>query len=228
MFKNYFYNESIKKYTAVFGTLFNEMKYMSNGVEVKLPFRYVPLKRHLEKADRFDDIEDKPARRVVPSMSYQLTGLLYDAERQINKRSKIIDQNYVKGNLTANTQYQRVPYKFNYDLYITTKNFTDMLQIIEQILPHFSPSIDVKISDSPNLNLETSCKITLTSSDLSAVLEGDIESVDELDATFSFEVEGYLYKASNISKVITQADITMFNEANLSIDSVLSTVSESV
>jgi hypothetical protein len=111
-------------------------------------------------------------------------------------------------------------------LYITTKNLTDLLQIIEQILPHFTPSIDVKVKDSPDLNIETNCKITLMSSDLQMVLEGDIETSDELEVTLNFEVEGYLYKSSTEAKVIHTVDVSTFKESDLGIDSLLTVIHE--
>ena len=85
----------------------------------------------------------------LPRISVNLINIVYDTERHLNK-TKIIQQ--IKQDTTGKIKFVRmpVPYNLEIELATITKNLDDSFQIMEQIIPFFSPSLslDIHIIDS--------------------------------------------------------------------------------
>ena len=82
---------------------------------------------------------------TLPRMGFDITGLTYDAERKLGKlkQYKLQDSG---DNTVLRTQFAPVPYNINFGLYILSKNTEDALQIVEQILPFFTPDFTVTMT----------------------------------------------------------------------------------
>ncbi|AGR47749.1 hypothetical protein PHIM7_84 [Sinorhizobium phage phiM7] len=132
------YNESLKKYTAIFGTLFNDViisrKNDAGVVEkrFKVPIDFAPYQKFLIKLKQDPDL-NKPAAIQLPRMAYEITSYAYDAE------NKIGNQGFRTRNNTGSVRYTGVPYNIEFSLYILTKYIEDGNKIVEQILPFFRP-----------------------------------------------------------------------------------------
>ena len=84
----YFYNEILRKTVIAFGSLFNDIsiKHTDNSNQVidviKVPLAYGPTQKFLARLEQSPDL-NKPVQITLPRMSFEFTGLTYDASRKV-------------------------------------------------------------------------------------------------------------------------------------------------
>lgn len=183
--------------------MFNNIKISNDGgaTTIDVPVVYGPAKIYSKKADH-----DDRWRKKVPIIAYELVGNpVFQPDRNTNSRHKLSNNVPAPIGTTTENQYQsnRVPFDLEFTLYIKTKNQGDMNQIIEQILPFFSPSITVNIKDQEDITVEQDIRITLNnSSERDNNYNGDFEETNEINAELNFTLDGYLYKPTENKKII--------------------------
>lgn len=213
---NYYYHEVIRKVSAVFGTLFNEIYIKhrdANQTElssIKVPLAYGPAKKYLARLTEDDGLDAESEdyveyRMTLPRMSFELTGLTYDSIRQKNRMNKIVPCNVTDSETPW--QYESVPYNLEFTLFIMTKRMDESLQIIEQIIPNFAPSIRLPLKLIDALDIVDDVSFKLESVMPETNYEGAFEEIDYIMWTLSFVVEANLYRATNMSKLILPDDV---------------------
>ena len=142
-----FYHATIRKYVVAVGTLFNNLQIRRfKGVvvdqTVPLPLTYEPKSKWYSRilADSKLDptaTNSYPIRMTVPRLAYNLTGMGYDGERKTHtlNKNKVVSAD----SLEMSWQYNRVPYKFNFELYGIFKQYDDHCQFLEQVLTDLHP-----------------------------------------------------------------------------------------
>jgi len=101
-----------------------------------------------------------------------------------------------------------VPYSFDFDLNIMVKNADDGMQILEQILPFFTPGFNIPIKEFPELgNIVRDIPIILQSVTPEDTFEDDLINRRVLSYTLSFLVKAYLYGPVSQSGLIK--DVTV-------------------
>jgi hypothetical protein len=165
MLSPYYYHQTLLKLTTAFGSLFNDIfivRFDKNNDEVeriKIPIIYGPKEKYFAKNLQDDDLHRKIAIEL-PRMSFQRTDISYDPQRKIirtHQNQKVIPNQLKK------TQFSPVPYDVVYDLNIMVKNQIDGDQIVEQILPFFTPSFDVTINPIPDMDYQDDIPVILNS-----------------------------------------------------------------
>jgi hypothetical protein len=185
-----FYHQTIRKYVAVFGTLFNdiniERKNSSGDVveRLKVPLAYGPKQKWLLA------IQDTTADRKVvatrtPRMGFSMTGISYDTARKLNTIGRNVKANTSSTTTSMVTMYNPVPYNFDFSLFILVKNAEDGTQILEQILPYFTPEFTVTVNTIPDMNIKADVPILLNSSDVADEYEGDLSARRTITWTLS-------------------------------------------
>ena len=192
-----FYHQTIRKYVAAFGTLFNdiniERKNSSGTVieRVKVPLAYGPRQKWILALSETTD-----QRRVLgarlPRIGFALTGVNYDSVRKLNTVIRNVAAN------TASTgsvlsQYNPVPYNFDFELFILVNNAEDGTQILEQILPYFTPEFTVTINTIPDMGIKADVPIVLNSASQSDEYEGELATRRTIIWTLSFLLKGFVY-----------------------------------
>ena len=192
-----FYHQTIRKYVAAFGTLFNdiniERKNSSGAVveRVKVPLAYGPRQKWiLALSDTTDQRRVLAAR--LPRIGFSLTGVSYDSVRKLNTVIRNVAAN------TASTgsvlsQYNPVPYNFDLELFILVNNAEDGTQILEQILPYFTPEFTVTINTIPDMGIKADVPIVLNSASQSDEYEGELATRRTIIWTLSFLLKGFVY-----------------------------------
>ena len=192
-----FYHQTIRKYVAAFGTLFNdiniERKNSSGTVveRVKVPLAYGPRQKWiLALSDTTDQRRVLAAR--LPRIGFSLTGVNYDSVRKLNTVIRNVAAN------TASTgsvlsQYNPVPYNFDFELFILVNNAEDGTQILEQILPFFTPEFTVTINTIPDMGIKADVPIVLNSASQSDEYEGELATRRTIIWTLSFLLKGFVY-----------------------------------
>lgn len=224
---DWFFHDTIKLYTGVFGTLFNDLKLKRGSKFIKVPISYTIRQKYDVRNTENPDPNALRYKSQLPRFGYRLTSIQRDPERVLNKmqilQERNVDRTAADG---VNTQYNRVPHKFTYELYIKTKNIEDMSQLLEQILVVFNPSINVIVNDNADLQSETSVNVKLIDNGLSNIVDESFEDEQVFETTLTFELEGYLYMQTNLTKIIKIVNIN-FRELGLEApENLLETITE--
>jgi hypothetical protein len=232
MLTEYFYNARVRRAVATFGALFdniNVLRKNSAGAvisQVKVPLSYAPKRDFLARIDAMQNGED--AERMIavklPRMSFEIVGMTYDGTRQLPKLNncKVIADN-ASSQTEALKLYSPVPYNINFQLSIYAKGQDDALQIVEQILPYFTPeySVTIKPLDGYSEFVEDS-PLILDNISFTDDFEAPLEARRTIIYTLDFTMRISLYRTpSSNSKVITSFDVDLINEDNEVIEDVV-------
>jgi hypothetical protein len=141
---NYFYNESIRKYVALFGTYFNQLqiKRLDNqGDEVQamiVPITYAPYQKILARVKQDPKLNQKSSV-TLPRMSFEMTSMSYDSARKVSSVQKMRKRSVNEDTGNHGFIHAGTPYNLEFSLYIMTKYNEDGTKLLEQILPFFTP-----------------------------------------------------------------------------------------
>ncbi len=162
----FFYDEQIRRYLTQFMRILGGFSVKTgkdkNGNEsyMQVPVRYGDINRmaaHIMKN------QSENAINTVPFISCYVTDLQISADRRLNpthvdkvrvyeKKFDPAAGQYIEGEV-GNTytieRYMPVPYDLTVQVDIWTSNTDQKLQILEQLLVLFNPSINVKLNDNP-------------------------------------------------------------------------------
>ena len=207
-----FYHQTIRKYVAVFGTLFNDInieRKNSAGVIVermKVPLAYGPKQKWL-LAVQDTTADRKVAATRTPRMGFAMTGVSYDSARKLNTIGRNVKANTSSTTTSMVTMYNPVPYNFDFQLFILVKNAEDGTQILEQILPYFTPEFTVTVNTIPDMNIKADVPITLNSADVADEYEGDLSARRTITWTLSFTLKGFIYPNVTSGQIIKSIEV---------------------
>jgi hypothetical protein len=193
----YFYNEILRKTVISFGSLFNNIsiKHTNNSNEVidviKVPLAYGPTQKFLARLEQSPDL-NKPVQITLPRMSFEFTGLTYDASRKVTTTQSFTVKSSTDGSAVKKT-YMPVPYNLQFELAIMAKLNDDALQIVEQILPYFQPSYTLTIELVDGINEKRDIPIILENVTFQDDYEGNFTTRRVLIYTLRFTAKTYLF-----------------------------------
>ena len=201
MFGDHFYHETIKRSVSVFGTLFNNISIKrSDGTLMKVPLAYGPRAKWIARLQQVDLSTTRTALSL-PRMGFELTSIEYDSSRKLTKRTQL---KKTKASNPNNMQYQYspAPYNLGFDLSVLVKNTDDGLQIIEQIMPYFTPDYTVTINTVPDMGDKRDIPITLTGVTQTDEYEADFTTRQVLRYDLTFVMKNYIYGPVRDSDII--------------------------
>lgn len=220
-----FYHAITRKIIVGFGSLFSDIKIKREDIAktieqtVAVPIAYAPKEKWLVRLEQDPNLENH-TYTTLPRMSFEITGFSYDPVRKINRNSYITCSDPVDG--TIKRTFAPVPYNIDISLYVLTKTTEDGLQIIEQILPFFSPELTMALRVVPESNIITDVPVILNSMSLNDEYDGDFETRRFVTYTLNFTIKALMFgpvtNASIINRVFVNTD-----QANL--DAIGNTVS---
>jgi len=209
------YHRIIRKLVIGFGNLFDNItliRYNLDNTEnrrIKVPIIYSPKEKYVARLLGDPDL-DKKIQTTLPRMSFDLTSMQYDSTRKqvTNVKNFASSSN---GN-TKLAQYNPVPYNFNFELYLYVRNIEDGTQIIEHILPYFTPDYTIKLNLIPSMGITKEIPILLNKVDYSVDYEGEGPSPTRIIVwTLGFTAKGFVYGAIQEGKVIKQTLLSLSN-----------------
>ena len=192
----YFNNASIRKLVIGFGSLFNNIhmyQLNKNGStrDTLVPLTYAPKEKFFKRLTLPSSISEQTRVEInTPALSFELTGIVYDHLRKMNKLNKKTSSD----GITAS--YQEVPYNFTFNLSAYTRNIEENLQIVEQILPYFTPEFIITLNFT-DLHKKIDVPIVLVQSNLTQEYEGDFSSKRLVVSTFQFTAKSYVFSGLN-------------------------------
>ncbi len=204
MFGTYFYHQISRKMVVAFGSLFNTIEVRrtdsSDAVTevIKIPLSYGPKDKMLTRISSDPNLNPKVAL-TVPRMGFELLSMTYDSVRKLNT----LNRNVKKGTTGLKKQFNPVPYNWEFSLYIFVKNAEDGTQVLEQILPFFTPEFTVTMNLVSSMEEVRDIPLVLNSVTSEDTYEGDFATRRSIIWTLSFTMKGFLYPdISDNSKVI--------------------------
>ena len=207
MFGTYFYHQTSRKMVVAFGTLFNNIEVRRTDsadavVEViKIPLSYGPKDKMLVRISQDPSLNPKVAL-TVPRMGFELTSMTYDGVRKLNTMGR----NVKKGTTGLKKQFNPVPYNWDFSLYVFVKNAEDGTQILEQILPFFTPDFTVTMTLISGMTVKMDIPLVLNSVSSEDSYEGDFATRRSIIWTLSFLMKGFLYPSvTDNAAVITSS-----------------------
>lgn len=205
----HFYHGIIRSYVVAFGNIFNSIHVVrvdKNGIEVereKVPLAYGPKNKYLYRNEQNSDLNEKYAIKL-PRISFEMIEMKYDASRKTPSTQKLRGENVTNG--TKSYQYNAVPYEFLFDVNIMAKNTDEALQIVEQIVPFFSPDYTMTINVIPELNHKLDIPVTIATITMDDNWDTDFKERRDIVWNIQMALKGFLYAPTRESKIILQAE----------------------
>lgn len=216
MFGFQYYHQSLRKYVVMFGNLFNDIhvrrinKAGQTVQNIKVPIAYGPKQKFLVRLSQDPNL-DRDVAIQLPRIGFEITGINYAGERKL--ASTIRNQFVLTDDSdTVNSQYTPTPYDINFQMSILVKNADDGTQILEQILPFFTPEWTTTVNLIPSMNIKMDIPLVLQSVNYEDVYEGDFETRRAIIWTLDFIAKGYIYGPIRKSGVIKRTVTNLFDE----------------
>ena len=208
MFGHQFYNQIIRRYVVMFGTLFNDIvvqRFNTAGARIqsiKVPIAYGPKEKFLARVEQNPDLQKKSSVSL-PRIGFEMVGMQYMPDRKLSSTQRRVQiQGTAGSNNDIKSVFTPVPYDFNFNLSVFVKNADDGIQILEQILPFFTPDWTTTVKISPEMDIVHDIPTVLTSVTTEDTYEGDFETRRTLIYNLDFLVKGYIYGPVRKSGII--------------------------
>jgi hypothetical protein len=195
MFNYYYKNDAIRKLVIAFGTVFNSiyigrLKQDGSTENIRVPLTYAPKEKYIKRLTQGSSISDNRTRIQidVPQMAFEMTDIIYDPARKMNKM-------FEKFGSTGGVSYgskMEVPYNFIFNLYVYTRNIDENLEIMEQILPYFSPEFIVSLNIT-NIHKKVDVPIIINKTVFTQEYEGDFSTRRMVISTYQFMAKSYIF-----------------------------------
>lgn len=207
MRNEYEYHGIIRKIVAMFGDIFNEINVARKDNDGNLvnqrrvPLAYAPRESFLARLNERPDLQDERMAISLPRMSFEIAGSLnYDSGRQLPKNNvcRVINSEGVPVKV-----YAPAAYTMPMTLSIYGKNQNESLQILEQILPYFKPSIHRIYRPIDGETFTDQITFTLNSTTIDDSYDNDFTNNRKIIYTLNFEVRFNIFgNIDDKSKVI--------------------------
>tara|TARA_Y100000310_G_scaffold89331_1_gene86436 strand:+ start:1609 stop:2439 length:831 start_codon:yes stop_codon:yes gene_type:complete len=211
-----FYHNSVRNIVIGFGSLFNDIYVTRKNADgstkekVKVPIAYGPKEKFIRRIYEGSSISDGvKVEMTLPRIGFELVSMDYDAQRKRNTMSKrfLGDSTGVE---STSFDYAEVPYNFTFRLSAFVRHMDDGLQIVEQILPYFTPEFNVTINMN-SLHQSVDVPVILQSSSITEDYEGDFDTRRSINFDFDFVAKSYVYGPIKTSKIIKTVNTTFWD-----------------
>lgn len=214
-----FYHGIIRKCIVGFGTLFSDIyidRKEGDSVtgttlqRLQIPLAYAPKEKWIVRLEQDPNLENN-TYVTLPRMSFEITGYTYDAARKTARMQRI-----TCGDATNSMSYMYAPVPYNIDisLYILTKTQEDAMQIVEQILPTFTPEYTLSINAIPEMSVKQDIPVILNSITVQDEYDGDFQTRRFVTHTLTFTLKTNLYGNVSTQGVIDQVTANIGQNEN--------------
>jgi len=223
MLGTYFYHERIRKSVAMFGSLFNNIYVLRKNAsgevlsQVKVPLAYAPRRDYIERIRENPDLDtDTKVALKLPRMSFEVLGYSYAPERQLTKIGKRTPTATSGSTSQKAKLFNFVPYNIDMQLNVYTKTQDDALQIVEQILPYFSPQYSLTIKPFSNYaDIKEDVPIILNSVSYSDDFEGTLGDRRSIMYQLDFIMHANFYQGIEDTGIIRKVTNNFYVGGNL-------------
>lgn len=151
--------------------------------------------------------ETRSANMVLPRIGFIITDMVYDSTRRINpinEQTVVADSGDI---VTFN--HSGAPYNITVACSVFAKNMDDLLQIVEQIVPKFTPDAAINIKEIPEFDISRDVSVNLNSVNFAIESEFGEEDGRILIADMDFTIKGMFYRPITDAKVIKTVEMQL-------------------
>lgn len=209
----HFYHGTVRNSIIVFGKLFNSLyikRDNANGSPnqmIKVPITYGPKEKYLIRTEMDPEL-DRAVQIVLPRMTFEITDFQYDNQRKLHSLNQLIIEDPLT-NTKRREQFVPVPYNLTMQLYVLAKTQEDALQIVEQILPFFTPHYNVTVNLDPDMGYSFDVPTVLNSVSLTDDYDGAFESKRTVIYTLTFTMKTQMFGPVSRTNVITTVNANL-------------------
>ena len=213
-----FYHQVTRKLIVGFGSLFSNIKLERKDKEgltqqtIAVPITYSPKEKWLVRVEQDPTLENH-TYITLPRLAFEITGINYDSSRKTARGGMI-----TCGDANGLTRtFAPTPYNIDISLYALTKTTEDGLQIVEQILPFFTPELTMSIKTIPEMNVTTDVPIILNGVSVNDEYDGDFQTRRFVTWTFNFTLKANFFGPVSGGSIIKKVfvDINNFDTGNI-------------
>lgn len=190
-----FYHSSIRKILIAFGKLFTNLEIGRKDSDgnliqrIKVPVQPGSREKWLARIQEDPNLAGT-VQISLPRIGFEIVGFQYDASRQLPVMNmfKGADEDINK----IASSYAPVPYNIEFSLYVACKTQGDALQIVEQILPYFTPGYTVTVDMFPEVGIQQDIPFSLVGVSMQDDYEGPFEQKRIVIYTLNFTAKTYI------------------------------------
>lgn len=232
MLTSNFYFQTIRRITANFGSLFDNIEFVKDSSVSPIdsfivPLSFAPRNYFISRVNEKSSIDNngKPiTSHNFPAMSFEMTGFEYDSERQTNMMITIPENSENNSGQPLNTyrtNFNLVPYNISYRLNIFARKNEDLLQILEQILPYFAPHYTLNVDLGGGLGIKKNIQVNLDSNSFEDEWENSRTDFRLLTQSLDFTAKGYVIPPIQDLPLIERAQLYYYDEINANAEHIL-------
>ena len=203
---------------VAFGTMFNNIRlvrYNKAGTteieRITVPLSYAQKEKFYTRLAQDPDMNQR-VQITLPRMSFEIVSITYDPIR----KTSMFNRTFTPLNSTGVRSVRMSPYNFEFALNVYVRNTEDGTQIIEQILPYFTPDYTLT-ADIAGINEPIDIPIILQNVSYDPDYVGGPENLRVLTWTLNFTMKGYMYGPISNTNIIRTVTANTFNDTfNLS------------
>lgn len=211
----HFYHRITRKIVVAFGTIFNNIRlvrYNNAGTieieRINVPLAYMPKEKFFQRITQDPNLLRETGINL-PRMVFELTGITYDPLRKISTFNQQFAQDPTSGNSLKGVR--SAPYNFDFTLSIYVRNTEDGTQIVEQILPYFSPDYTISVALTSLPSVKTDVPIILNSvSNSTPDAVGMPNDIRIINWDLTFTAKATLYGPISNRKIIRNSKANTF------------------
>lgn len=194
LYPKHFYNKQIRKIAIAFASLFNTIdvqRYSGDSVlhQERVPIIYSNKAKFIQRIAQ-DLNEDNKIAIKLPRIAFEINGFAYSPERKTSSKRKLqfIDNTQNKG-----WSYNAVPYDLDFTMTIVSKSQGEAHQIVEQIIPFFTPDYTISVKMLDDIEQSVDIPISLVSVAPDDSYDGPFEDGRVITWTLNFVAKAYFF-----------------------------------
>lgn len=191
-----FYHASIRNVLIAFGKMFTNLEFERKDNQgtviqkIKVPVAPGSREKWIARLQEDPNLSGR-TQITLPRIGFELSGFQYDPSRKLPTMTQFV------GNTTGDvndyaSSFSPVPYNIEFSLYIVSKTQGDALQIVEQILPFFTPGYTVTVDLFPEVGISQDIPFVLQSVNMQDDYDGPFESKRTVTYMLTFVAKAVL------------------------------------
>jgi len=211
---NPYYFSTIRKVVVGIGAMFNNLHLVDGTSNVKVPLAYAAREAYWSKLHEQNSSGGVLTETTLPRMSFYMTGLQYDPTRQ---KHPLNARQFQSLSTPTNVlrQLQSIPYDLSFEIVVYCREIEDSLQLIEQILPTFTPSYNLSIDFIPSMGFSQDVPVILNEVTTEDNYEEGLSSNRIITWNLSLTAKANIYQPVSDAKRINKADATIYMEPSM-------------
>lgn len=152
---------------------------------------------------------------TMPRMGMNMMGINFapDRAKSLNDERFWLDDALDLSDVNSlKTDFEPTPYDYSFTLNIRSESMEDLSQILQNILPYFSPKNYIRVKEFNFLNVERDLPVSLEGVNLDFPTDMTEDTMRQVNATLDFRVEGWQYKPVSIGKLVQRIDSQYFTQ----------------